>query len=289
MHWLEAKIKPKWIPVKKITIITPSLNAERHISETIESVIGQSAILSGRAELEFIICDGNSTDGTASILETYGMSNSAIKLFYEPDTGMYAALAKGLKRASGDIVAYLNAGDFYNRYAFDIVLDLFEQKQVRWLTGYNVHYNDKSYFINVKLPFKYRKDFFASGFYGTKLIFVQQESTFWDASLNQSIDYGKLAEFKYAGDHYLWTQFSKECDLQIVEAYLGGFRIEEGQLSENREAYLQEMMSLAVKPKFFHHFLAAFDRVMWYAPVEFKKWINKDGLFRYDHVLREWV
>lgn len=274
--------------MKKISIITPCLNAERHISETIESVIGQSAILSGRADLEYIICDGNSSDKTVEIIKSYAEPNSAIQLFSEPDTGMYSALAKGLKLASGDIIAYINAGDFHNRYAFDIVLDLFEQKHVRWLTGYNVLYNEKSYFLNVKLPFKYRKDFFASGFYGTKLIFVQQESTFWDASLNRCLNYDRLAQFKYAGDYYLWTQFAKECDLQIVEAYLGGFRIEKGQLSENREAYLEEMMSLSVKSSFFQHILALFDRVMWHAPVEFKKWFNKDGLFRYDHELQKW-
>lgn len=275
--------------MKKITIITPCLNAERHIGETIESVIGQSALLSGRAELEFIICDGNSTDNTVAIVNSYGKHNIAIKLFSEPDTGMYAALAKGLKRATGGIIAYLNAGDFYNRYAFDIVLDLFEQKRVQWLTGYNVHYNEKSYFLNVKLPFKYRRDFFASGIYGTKLIFVQQESTFWDVSLNSCLDYEKLAAYNYAGDYYLWSCFAKECDLKIVEAHLGGFRIEKGQLSENSEAYLKEMMSLTTKPHFFQLLLAAFDRVMWYAPVEFKKCFNNDGLFRYDHELQEWV
>jgi glycosyltransferase involved in cell wall biosynthesis len=275
--------------LKRVSIITPCLNAEQRIGETIESVIGQSAIISGRAELEYIICDGNSTDKTVSVVNEYAKSNRGIKLFSEPDTGMYAALAKGLECASGDIVAYLNAGDFYNRYAIDIVLDLFEQKQVRWLTGYNVHYNDKSYFVNVKLPFKYRRDFFASGFYGTKLIFVQQESTFWDASLNRCIDLERLAAFRYAGDYYLWSSFAKECDLQIVEAYLGGFRIEKAQLSENREAYLQEMMQLVAKPQLFHLILAAFDRVMWYAPVEFKKWFNKNGLFRYDHELQEWI
>ena len=275
--------------MRKITIITPCLNAERHIGETIESVINQSAILSGRAELEFIICDGASTDRTIDIINSYGEGNKAIKLISEPDSGMYAALAKGLKRASGEIIAYLNAGDFYNRCALDIVLDLFEQKNVRWLTGYNVHYNDKSYFLNVKLPFKYRREFFLAGFYGTKLIFVQQESTFWDASLNRYIDYDHLATFKYAGDYYLWYCFAKENDLQIAEAHLGGFRIEKGQLSGNRDAYLHEMMSMTAKPNLFQHILAAFDRVMWYAPGEIKKWLNKNGLFIYDHVLNKWV
>lgn len=275
--------------MKKISIITPCLNAERHIAETLESVLGQSALLSGRAELEYVICDGGSSDNTIEIITSYAKSNNAIQLYSEPDTGMYSALAKGLMRVSGDIVAYLNAGDFYNRCAFDIVLDLFEQKHVRWLTGYNVLYSEESYIINIKLPFKYRRAFFASGFYGTKLIFVQQESTFWDFTLNQCINCDQLSTYKYAGDYYLWTQFSKECNLQIVEAYLGGFRIEKGQLSENREAYLREMMSLAVTPNLFQHILAIFDRMMWHAPVEFKKWFNKNGLFRYDHELQEWV
>lgn len=275
--------------MKKISIITPCLNAERHIAETIESVINQSAILSGRAELEYIICDGSSTDRTLDIINSYNKGNGLIKLFSEPDTGMYSALSKGLKRASGDIVAYLNAGDFYNRCAFDVVLDLFEQKQLRWLTGYNVLCNYKSYVLNVKLPFKYRRQFFASGFYGTKLIFVQQESTFWEASLGQCLDYDKLSLFEYAGDYYLWSCFAKECDLKIVEAYLGGFRIEKGQLSENRKAYLREMLSLAVKPSCYDKLLSLFDRIMWHAPVEFKKWFNSDGLFRYDHELQKWV
>lgn len=274
--------------MRKMTIITPCLNAERTIGETIESVIGQSAILSGRAELEYIVCDGGSTDTTVEIVSSYSKGTSAIKFFSDPDTGMYDALAKGLKRASGDITAYLNAGDFYSRSAFDIVLDLFEQKQVRWLTGYNVHYNEQSYLLNVKLPFKYRRDFFAAGLYGTQLIFVQQESTFWDTSLNKYLDYGRLAELKYAGDFYMWSQFAKVCDLKIVEAYLGGFRIEKGQLSENRAAYLKEMMSLTTRPRIYQKILATFDRVMWYAPVEIKKLLNADGLFRYDHELQQW-
>lgn len=275
--------------MKKITIITPCLNAERHIGETIESVIGQSAILSGRAELEFIICDGKSSDNTVAIVNSYAQGSNSIKLFSEPDKGMYDALAKGLQRASGDIVAYLNAGDFYSKTAFDIVLDLFEHKQVRWLTGYNVHYSDKSYFLNVKLPFKYRRDFFSAGLYGTKLIFVQQESTFWDSTLNLSIDYKQLAAYKYAGDYYLWSRFAKECDLKIVEAYLGGFRIQKGQLSENRTAYLEEMSLVTVKPSLVQYAFAVFDKAMWYAPVEFKKRLNKDGLFRYDHERQAWV
>lgn len=273
--------------MKKITIITPCLNAERRIGETVESVLRQSAVLSGRAELEYFICDGGSSDRTVPIVESY--QNGAIKLVSSRDKGMYDALAKGLRAATGDIVAYLNAGDYYHRCALDIVLDLFEQKDVQWLTGYNVHYNEKSYFLNVKLPYRYRRSFFASGLYGTTLIFVQQESTFWSSSLSELLDYEQLASFRYAGDYYIWSQFAKKCDLRIAEAYLGGFRIERGQLSENREAYLAEMATISCKPTLFQRLLAVFDKVMWYAPVELKKFMNRDGLFRYDHERQQWM
>ena len=153
--------------MRKISIITPCRNAERYIGETVESVIGQSALFSKRADLEYIICDGNSTDKTIAIIESY--DNSSIKITSEPDSGMYDALSKGLRKATGDIIAYINAGDYYNKHAFDIVLDIFETQEVSWLTGYRVYYSETSYFIGADLPFKYRNRFFACGFYGTIL------------------------------------------------------------------------------------------------------------------------
>jgi glycosyltransferase involved in cell wall biosynthesis len=80
--------------LKKISIITPCRNAARFIGETVESVIGQTALFSGRAELEYIVCDGNSSDGTPDIVRSYG--NKSIKIVSEPDAGMYDALSKGL-------------------------------------------------------------------------------------------------------------------------------------------------------------------------------------------------
>ena len=273
--------------MRKISIITPCRNAERYIGETVESVIGQTALSSKRVELEYIICDGNSTDKTVSTIESYG--NSSIKIVSEPDSGMYDALSKGLRKATGDIIAYINAGDYYNKHAFDIVLDIFETKKVSWLTGYRVYYSETSYFIGVDLPFKYRSRFFASGFYGTVLPFVQQESTFWSSRLNELIDYNDLSRFNYAGDFYLWSQFSKKQDLKIVKAYLGGFKIHKGQLSKDINAYKNELLNISTKPKITDYALAAFDKLIGYAPTKIKKQLNKDGLFLYNHELQEWV
>lgn len=272
---------------KKISIITPCYNAERFIGETVESVVEQTALSSKRVELEYIICDGDSTDKTVSIIESFG--NSSIKIVSEPDSGIYDALSKGLRQATGDIIAYINAGDYYDKHAFDIVLDIFETQKVTWLTGYRVYYSEKSYFIGVDLPFKYRSRFFACGFYGTTLPFVQQESTFWSSTLNELIDYDDLSSFNYAGDFYLWFQFSRKHDLKIVKAYLGGFKIHKGQLSKDIDAYKNELLSISTRPKMNDYALAAFDKLIGYAPTKIKKQLNKDGLFLYSHELQEWV
>jgi glycosyltransferase involved in cell wall biosynthesis len=275
----------------KISIVTPCRNAEKYIRETVESVILQTALLSGRAELEYIICDGFSTDKTVEIAEAAakGFRYGAVRIVSQPDRGMYDALAKGIKIATGDIVAYLNAGDYYNKYAFDIVLNIFSAKKTQWLTGYSVVYNDRSHVVYSILPYKYRKRFFSCGFYGQQLLHVQQESTFWSSALSPLIDYDKLSNFKYAGDFYLWFQFSRKYDLDIVEAYLGGFRMHKGQLSENMSAYNAEMATIITKPHMIDHLLVMFDKIMWYAPNTFKKKMNKEGLFRYDHSMQEWV
>lgn len=273
--------------MKKISIITPCFNAEKFIQETISSVLNQTAILSGRIELEYIICDGASKDRTIDIIQS--INSRSIELISEHDSGMYSALSKGLQIASGDIIAYINAGDYYHKCAFDIVLDLFEDKQINWLTGYTFLYNEKSYALPQLLPYKYRKRFFECGMYLNWLPCVQQESTFWSSSLNSCIDFDVLSSFKMAGDFYLWQQFSNLAELKIVEAYLGGFRREKGQLSENRDAYDRELSKLTVAPNLFDLALAIFDKLLFYfVPNKLKKVFNQDGIFRFDHNLQKW-
>ncbi len=271
----------------RISIITPCLNAERYIEETVVSVINQKAIKSGRAELEYIICDGQSTDRTLKIIES--LKCNAMTLISEPDRSMYDALAKGLKYVTGDIISYVNAGDYFNLSAFEVVLDIFETGKACWLTGCNVVYNERSQPVYFHLPYKYRSSFFACGYYGTKLPCVQQESTFWSGLLNKLIDLNYLSNLKYAGDFYIWLQFSRSHDLKIVESYLGGFRKSKGQLSENRVGYLSEVKLMTRSPRMHESMLVVFDYILWHAPVKVKKFFNKHGLYRFDHELQEWV
>ena len=95
-----AKIKPR------ITIITVVFNGEQHLEKTILSIINQTY-----ENLEYIIIDGCSTDGTLTIVENY---RYAISYFIsEPDQGIYDAMNKGINIASGEWVNFMNAGDVF--------------------------------------------------------------------------------------------------------------------------------------------------------------------------------
>jgi len=91
----------------KVSVITAVYNNQSTIRDCLESVQGQSY-----EDLEHIIVDGGSTDGTVEIIKAYANNNS--RFISEPDRGIYDAMNKGLKLAKGDIVGILNSDDVYN-------------------------------------------------------------------------------------------------------------------------------------------------------------------------------
>jgi len=90
----------------KVSIITIAYNSAETIEDTIRSVASQTY-----SDIEYIIIDGKSTDNTLSIIDKHKASVS--KLVSEKDNGIYDAMNKGVKLASGDIVGILNSDDFY--------------------------------------------------------------------------------------------------------------------------------------------------------------------------------
>lgn len=104
----------------KLTVITPSLNQARYLGECLASV-SVSAARARPHEVEHIVIDGGSTDGSTDLLRSAG----GIQWVSEPDTGQSQAINKGLARATGDIVTYLCADDLYEPEAVGKVLDAF--------------------------------------------------------------------------------------------------------------------------------------------------------------------
>lgn len=92
--------------MKKLSIITITYNAEKTLEQTFRSVYEQSY-----AEIEHIIVDGNSTDKTLNLIHKY--QNNKMKWISESDDGLYDAMNKGIKIATGDYICFLNAGDTF--------------------------------------------------------------------------------------------------------------------------------------------------------------------------------
>lgn len=114
----------------KISIITVALNSEKTIKDTLNSVIFQSY-----KSIEYIVIDGGSTDGTIDIINKY---KSDIDIFIsEPDAGIYDALNKGIKLATGEIIAVLHSDDlFYDEF---VVSDMLNRMVV---TGSEICFSD---------------------------------------------------------------------------------------------------------------------------------------------------
>jgi glycosyltransferase involved in cell wall biosynthesis len=115
----------------KVSVITVCYNAQAHIAQTIESVLGQD-----HQDLEYIVVDGNSTDGTVDIIRKYA-GDPRLQWRSEPDAGIADAMNKGVALASGEVVAHLNADDYYaHPRVISRVAEYFRRNPATlWLTG----------------------------------------------------------------------------------------------------------------------------------------------------------
>ncbi|MEY3481015.1 MAG: chondroitin synthase [Verrucomicrobiota bacterium] len=104
----------------RLSVVTPSLNQGRYLRECLASVQAAAAI-SREHEVEHLVVDGGSTDGTLEILRAQNFA----KWSSEPDRGQSDAINKGLRQSDGDILAYLCADDLYEPHAIACVLETF--------------------------------------------------------------------------------------------------------------------------------------------------------------------
>lgn len=227
--------------------------AVESLGRTLDSLYSQTAVQSGRCQLEHLVIDGGSNDGTEELVARYPSAFSAAK-----DRGMYNALAKGLGRAQGDVVGYLNAGDIVFPWAFEVLVEIFSRGNIDWLTGYSTQINSRGQVTACWKPPRYRREFVLNGFYSDDGFpqAIQQESTFWSRKANGSVDLNALSEFRLAGDYFVWTQLASKFDLHSVMSPLGAFCVHQGQLSENKSGYFAETRKCVRAPTARENFTA---------------------------------
>src|SRR5215213_2957599 len=116
------------VRLPRITVVTPCLNAAGTLEECLASVRAQ-----GYPDLEHIVVDGGSTDGTFELLE----AAEDIRFLSEPDDGRPDAVNKGVRMATGEVIAFLNADDRYENGALLAAGEAFASRpEAMWLTGY---------------------------------------------------------------------------------------------------------------------------------------------------------
>lgn len=202
----------------KISVITATYNSEKTLKDTIDSVLSQS-----HKNVEYIIIDGGSVDGTMGIVRAYGSSIS--KVISEPDKGIYDAMNKGIKLATGDIVGILNSDDLYNNeHVLSEVVNAFESNNADAVYG-DLVYVDKR---NTNKIIRYWKsnqykpgDFFKGWHPPHPAFFVKKEiyqkHGVFDCSLDVSADFELMLRF--IEKHKITTSYIQSV---LVKMRVGG-------------------------------------------------------------------
>jgi len=189
-------------------------NGERYLEDTIRSIVGQ-----GYPNLEYIIVDDGSTDGTSNIIRKYEQHLAC--WFSQPNKGLYAALNAGFARSTGEIMGWLNSSDLLHTNGLFVVGSVFAAFQdVQWITGRATLFNTQGMTAKVHPLPRWAHDRFLAG----ADRYIQQESTYWRRSLWERAG-GALSEaYRAEGDFEQWVRFFRHARLYSVDALIGGYR-----------------------------------------------------------------
>jgi len=218
----------------RISIVTPSYNQAKYLEECMDSVLSQKY-----PNLEYVVMDGGSTDGSVEIIKKYAKHLTYWQTC--PDGGQYAAINAGFARTTGEVMAWLNSDDRYHPNAFlKAACAYSEYPDVNWISGRATIFQENGLFSGIDRfypQFSYRK--MLSGHIDKP--FIMQEATFWRRSLWDKAS-GRLdTSYHLAADTELWMRFFRTDRLYLLDALLAGFRQQDNNRSiQNIEKYHEE-------------------------------------------------
>ena len=211
----------------QVTVLMPAFNAERYISEAVESVLSQTY-----TDFEFIILNDGSTDNTLSIIRDYAKRDSRIRVIDQPNSGMGTALNKGMRLARGDLIVRMDADDVMLPNRIERQLDFMKANPDVAVASCLVYYiNRQSRIIGRSTSnLRSRRDF-EMYIKGGRLIGVSHPGVIMRKSVVLEVG-GYRPQFWPADDIDLWMRIAERGHLIIVQQErLLKYRIHSGSIS----------------------------------------------------------
>lgn len=202
----------------KISIITVCYNSEKTISQTFNSILNQDYL-----EVEYIVIDGGSTDSTLEIIQEYEQKfkdkNFLFKHISEKDNGIYDAMNKGIKLASGDVIGIINSDDWYvENILTEIVIELKKDSKIEILYGKMNVLNNKGEFKFIQSPGKL-SNILETMVIPHPTVFVKKQRY---EKFNFNIKNKIASDYEFLLDNYLNNTNFKEIDLIVANFRMGG-------------------------------------------------------------------
>jgi glycosyltransferase involved in cell wall biosynthesis len=195
----------------KISMVTPSYQQGHFLEWTIRSVLEQ-----GYANLDYVVMDGGSTDGTKEILARY-----RDRLTYcesAPDRGQADAVVRGFEHTSGEIMAYLNSDDLLAPGALDFVARFFAaHPEIDAIYSHRVFIDEQNTVTRHWILPPHRN------WMMTRWDYIPQETCFWRRRIYDKVG-GIDQSFQFALDYDLFVRFMREGRMERVDRFLGAFR-----------------------------------------------------------------
>lgn len=252
----------------KISIIVPTYNCDKFIVRCLTSILEN-----GYRDLEVIVVDGCSNDRTLDIVKYFENKYYNLRLISEKDRGEPDAINKGMKLATGDIIAYLDADDVYSKGCFETINNYFLSHSNMWVYS-------KCWIINEddietrKLVTQFKEKFQNNYSYSTLLMFdyIAQPSVFWRRQIVEEIGYFDVNN-KLTFDYDYWLRIGKKYKAGFINEYLASWRSHDK--SETAKALAKDMrdgLDLSIRYSKYQLYLRPFQyAIYWLALLGYKK------------------
>jgi glycosyltransferase involved in cell wall biosynthesis len=213
-----------------LSIITITYNSEKFLEQTIKSVINQ-----GISDIEYIIIDGGSTDGTIDIINKY--SNFISYWISEKDNGIYDAINKGIRASNGKYIGIINSDDWYEDGVFAKIEQIFNKSQIDIICGILRLWDD-----NIIMGVQGNTESFLK--YGM----ISHPTCFVKREVYDSVGLFDI-NFKIAGDYdFMMRCFNYNCNFFFSETVIANFRMS-GISNSDSSSRISEFYKIQYKNK----------------------------------------